>query len=58
MRALRFLEPYVYASLLHPLDLDRQLLSQPTRLLRAFRRGGRGFGNEGVSHSASELHVY
>jgi hypothetical protein len=57
-RTLRFLEPDVYASLLHPLDLGRQLLSQPIRLLRAFPRGGRGFGNEGVSHSAYELHVY
>ena len=58
MRALRFLEAYVYAFLLHPLDLGRQLLSQRIRLLREFRRGGQCFENRGVSLSVSELHVY
>jgi len=58
MRALRFLEAYVYAFLLHPIDLSRQLLSQRTRLSREFRRCGQGFDKQGVSRSVSELHVY
>ena len=58
MWALRLLESYVYASILHPLDLNRQFLSQLIRLFGPFRRSGRGFGNECVSNSVYELHVY
>ncbi len=54
---LRVLEPNVDASLLHPLDLGRQLLSQATRLFNEFRRGGQGYGSQGVSHWVSGLHV-